>query len=313
MVFDTSRSVRKSEVLLALLKDIRGSLDDEQAEKVDSVLQQFENDTPPPTPSFPIGSSEKRARPSSDDIEHGSQAPGEDQVAASVGSNEDLDFLEEDQLGDENPNHTGYLGRNSQVQWMRTLQRTLDQPFGESSDLPYAIPGDSESAFAKRSEAMHRRQEDTGDAGPLSEYYFYLDNQSLNEINEPDPNTVPPIETAKALFGNYRAAVHDPFRILDAQFEVQLHEFYQLVENGRLMAVDSRWKAVFNLVLAIGARYSHLTGADWQADSYDHMVYMSRAVGFLGLNNITALVCAPNRLLIQVCLSCIMYSIKSNS
>jgi hypothetical protein len=38
------------------------------------------------------------------------------------------------------PQRPGYLGRNSQVQWMRTLQRKLNHPPGESVEWPYAPP-----------------------------------------------------------------------------------------------------------------------------------------------------------------------------
>jgi hypothetical protein len=51
-----------------------------------------------------------------------------------------LAFLEEDLIDDQGSTGTGYLGRNSQVQWMRTLQRKLDHPRGESVEGPYAPP-----------------------------------------------------------------------------------------------------------------------------------------------------------------------------
>ncbi|KAF2830575.1 hypothetical protein CC86DRAFT_315963 [Ophiobolus disseminans] len=292
-------ALNKNELLIALLKEIKGSLSGEHAKTVNEVLQQYEHDTPPDTPALLSRYMEQRPRSSSDDMDHDSLAPDETQVSASVGSNEDLDFLEEDLLDHQGRDETGFLGRNSQVQWMRTLQRKLDLPTGEPSDLPYAPPGDSEHAFSKRSEALHQRQKESGNTGPLSDYYFYLDNENIDAMDQVEPHSLPPLETASALFANYKSTVQEPFRILDDEFEAQLYKYYEIVQSGATMTVDAKWKAVLNLVLAIGARYSHLVGADWQADPHDHLVYMSRAVYFLGLKNITTLVCAPDRLLIQ--------------
>ena len=59
-------------------------------------------------------------------------------------------------------------------------------------------------------------------------------------------------------------------------------------------------KAMMNLVFAIGARYSHLIGAEWQADDRDHLVYMWRAVHLLELDAMDTLVSQPHQSLIQV-------------
>jgi hypothetical protein len=54
-----------------------------------------------------------------------------------------------------------------------------------------------------------------------------------------------------------------------------------------------------NLVFAIGARYSHLIGAERRADDRDHLVYMSRAVHLLELQSVNTLVAQPDQALIQ--------------
>jgi len=234
------------------------------------------------------------------DMGHGSQALDESQVSASVGSDQDLDFAEEDFLDDLCPSETGFMGRNSQIQWMRTLQRMLNQSSRQPSDLAYLPPGSSEENFARRSDALHARQEELGKPSPLSEYYFYLDNENIHEIEQVDPNAIPPVDMARKLFGYYKRAVHDPIRIIDDHFGDQLSTYYRAIQAGGVGYIPPRWTAIMNLVFAIGARYSHLVGADWQADDRDHLVYMSRAVHYLGLKNMATLVCAPDRLLIQV-------------
>jgi hypothetical protein len=302
-----NRAVHKSEVLFTLLKDISDAFDDDEyTRRIDDALKEFEDDTPPPSPSVPTRLLDKRSRrtSSSDEMDRRRQAFNEAHVTSPVGSNEDLDsgFLEEDVLEDLGSSQTGYMGRNSQIQWMRALQRELHQPRGGPSDMPYAAPRDSEGPSSKHSDAPYESQKQSTGAGPLSDYYFYLDNTDIN-IDIDDPDVVPPVEIAMKLFESYQVAVHDPFRILDSSFEEQLRTYYRVSQRGGTMNVCVKWKAVLNLVFAIGARYSHLVGSDRPADGRDYHVYMSRAIHFLGLNQITTLVCAPDISLIQVSIS----------
>jgi hypothetical protein len=302
-----NRAIYKSEVLFTLLKDIRGALDDnEHARRIDDVLKEFENDTPPPSSSIPTKSWDKRLRrtPSSDEMDRGRWVLDEAHVSSLVGSNENLDsdYLEEDVLDDLGSSQTGYMGRNSQIQWMRALQRKLDQPEGGPSDMSYAAPRDNEEAPSKCSDAPYERQKQSAGAGPLSDYYFYLDNTDIN-IDIDDPDVVPPVEIANKLFESYQVAVHNPFRILNSSFEEELQTYYRVSQRSGTMNVCVKWKAILNLVFAIGARFSHLVGGDRRADGRDHHVYMSRAIHFLGLNQITTLVCAPDISLIQASIS----------
>jgi hypothetical protein len=264
------------------------------------VLQQFEPHAPPSTTStLTTASTEHRPRSSSNDIEPDRKAPNEFHVSASAGSVEDLDFLDEDLLEAQGPGGTGFLGRNSQVQWMRALERKLEQPEDESHDFLYAPPGDSEEAINKRAEALHQRRQRSSDTGRLVDYYFYLDNNKIDHVENVDPHVIPPPKTAEKLFASYQVAVHTPFRVLEDDFEAQLRTFYQMDQHDVATNVSAQWKAVLNLAFAIGARFSHLVGADWQADDRDHLVYMSRAVHFLELDKITILVRAPDMYLIQ--------------
>jgi hypothetical protein len=299
-----NRAIHQSEILFTLLKDISGALDDEHTKRIDDVLKEFENDTPPPSPSVPTKSRDKRSRrtSSSDEMDRGRWAFDEAHVSSSVGTNEDLDFLGEDALGDLGSSETGYMGRNSQIQWMRALQRKLDQPGGGPSDMSYAAPRDNEEAPSKRSDAPYERQKQSAGAGPLSDYYFYLDNTDIN-IDIDDPDVVPPVEIAKKLFESYQVAAHDPFRILNSSFEEELQTYYRVSQRGGTMNVCVKWKAILNLVFAIGARFSHLVSGDRRANGFDHHVYMSRATHFLGLDQTTTLICAPDISVIRVSVS----------
>ena len=96
--------------------------------RIEDTLIDFEDDTPH-IPAEPIQLIRKRLRRASSFDEQDDNGPnfGEAQAAASVGSVEELDFLEGDQLQNEDASETGYMGRNSQVQWLRSLQAKLRQ------------------------------------------------------------------------------------------------------------------------------------------------------------------------------------------
>lgn len=298
-----NRAIHKIETLSTLLEDIRGALDDEHTKRIDDALKEFENDTLPLSPSVRAKPWKKQLKmSSSDETNCDRQAFDEAHVLSVVGSNEDLDFLEEEELGDLGSIETGYMGRSSQIQWMQTLERKLDQSGGGPFDMPYAAPRDNKGASSKRPDAPYEHQKQSASIGPLSSYYFYLDNTDIN-IDIDDLDVLPPVEIAIKLFESYQIAVHDPFRILDSSFEEQLQMYYRVSQPSGTMNVCVKWKAILNLVFAIGARFSHLVGGDRRADVRDHHVYMSRAVHFLRLNQTTTLICAPDISLIQVSVS----------
>jgi hypothetical protein len=186
---------------------------------------------------------------------------------------------------------------------LRALEIKVEQPEGEAPFMPFGPPGSNQDAFTKRADALHKRHEASDSTraqlGYFTDYYFYLDNTNI-EIDIGDPNIVPSAETAENLFEHYKTAVHNPFHILDGLFEAQLQMFYNKSHGGVTLNVCSKWKALLNVVFAIGARYSHLVGAEYQADDRDHLVYMWRAVRLLELDSISTLVSQPDQTLIQV-------------
>jgi hypothetical protein len=228
---------------------------------------------------------------------------GEAHVSASVGSNDDLDFVQEDLLRANETESAGFMGRNSQAQWLRALEAKVEQPENEPSYMEYGPPGASAEAFSRRAEALHERQERFGhtqaNQNSATSYYFYLDKTNI-EIDLGDPNIVPSASIAQRLFGYYKNAVHSPFKLIDNEFEKQLQVYFNVIESRTTVNVCPKWKAVMNLVFAIGARYSHLVRAEWRADNRDHLVYMWRAIHLLELQNMKALVSHPEQRLIQV-------------
>ncbi|KAL1794280.1 hypothetical protein ACET3X_007701 [Alternaria dauci] len=299
---------RKLHTLTELLLDVSSQLDDASKKKIEETLASFEDDTPPPLPTPALLRSKRARRASSshanDDAPSTTSADGgEANVSVSVGSNEDLDFVQEDILRIEQADNTGYMGRNSQVQWLRALGTKIEHPEGESPDIPYGPPGADGDAFNQRAEALRERQHHSGDQQPPDNdqfpgCYFYLDKSNI-DIDIGDPHVIPSADTAERLFEYYKVIVHSPFPILGDIFEHQLHTFFRGDRSSAASVACPKWKAVMNLVLAIGTRYSHLISAEWRADDHDHLVYMWRAVHLLQLQSINTLVAQPDQTVIQ--------------
>jgi hypothetical protein len=71
------------------------------------------------------------------------------------------------------------------------------------------------------------------------------------------------------------------------------------LRGGRAYEVHGKWRAQMNLLLAIGAKYSHLFGAEWRGDERDHLVYMTRAIRLLGLKDTLMIISAPDLSTVQ--------------
>jgi hypothetical protein len=162
--------------------------------------------------------------------------------------------------------------------------------------LPYSPSVASEVATEKGASFSDGCQQHWSPA----QSYLYIDKTKIDVVDNIDPDIIPPVDVAGKLLKLYQEAVHTPFCILDSQFEDQLWTYYRTVQRGVPMDTCPRWKAILNLVFAIGTSFSHLIGAVNKVDSRDHLVYMSRAVHFLGIGSIETFVGPPDNSLIQV-------------
>lgn len=254
------------------------------------------------TPVPSVKSLGKRSRrQSSAEDEQSSEQHGEAFVTASVGSNEDLDFLREDLLRNRESRETGYVGQNSEVQWLRSVQRQAEHGNTESKAQRHGPPGASQNAANERSEALHERMETSqhGSMQHTTDATFYLDNEDLDVDIVVDPYSIPDPETAEQLFNCYRNTVHGSFPLISMSFENQFGRYIESVKRNRPHQIPDKWRATMNLVFAIGAKYSHLIGAQWRGDERDHLVYMTRAVNLLGLKDTVMIISAPDLGLIQ--------------
>lgn len=206
-----------------------------------------------------------------DDDEHQSTAL---RARVSYDSDDGSALLDEDLLRSQKTRSTGYVGQGAGVHWLRSLQddSNTETPTQQGiSDPNDAIPATEHSSATK-----------PGPPGSVTEASFYLDADSADLDVEVDPYGLPPIEIAEKLLDCYMQTVHKSFPILSPQFEDQFRRYFKSVKSEPPFQVPDKWLAMLNLVFAIGAQYSHLIGAEWQEESRDHVVYMTRTIRLLG-------------------------------
>ncbi|KAJ8108543.1 hypothetical protein OPT61_g8101 [Boeremia exigua] len=182
-----------------------------------------------------------------------------------------LDLLDEDLHISDRARATGFVGKNSEVQWLRAAAMAqAERPDEEAS-----------STQRRGSYASGPKSEQ------ISSYSFWADPESVDTDFFVDSYELPPLEIAERLLSCYMTKVHDSFPILPRKtFEDQFRKYFTALANGNAPRLSPKWQAILNLVFAIAAKYSHLSKASWQADERDHLIYQARARAF-GLNDST--------------------------
>jgi hypothetical protein len=82
-------------------------------------------------------------------------------------------------------------------------------------------------------------------------------------------------------------------------FEPEFQKYLHTLRTGGAYQITRGWRAQMNLILAIGAKYSHLTEAEWRGDDRDHLIYMLRATHLLGLKDTIMIIAGPDLRLVQ--------------
>lgn len=138
-------------------------------------------------------------------------------MSAEVGSSGEPDLLDEDIMRDEKTRATGFVGRASEVQWLRKLHGASAS---EPSEVgPWGPPGDDEVAVNGRLTALRERQDGrpTPSLMPSSKTSFYLDDEAFEMDMLVDPFEMPPYDVAERLLSAYMGSAHNSFPILTKQ------------------------------------------------------------------------------------------------
>ncbi|KAI4907349.1 hypothetical protein J4E90_009852 [Alternaria incomplexa] len=206
--------------------------------------------------------------PSQPDVDsHGSQGSGEmsgfDQFENL--ETEALDLLDEDLHSTDEARSTGFVGKSSEVQWLRTV--ALAQQ--ERTDGEWS---------GSRSQ---RRPSNVFSSEQVSSFSFWADCDDVSVNFYVDPYELPRPDFAEHLVQCYMLRVHDSFPILPRNFVKQTRVYFAALREGKAPGLNPKWQAILNLVFAIGANYSYLYNKDWPEG--DANMFHARARAF-GLN-----------------------------
>lgn len=276
----------RNDVLVDFLKNLQHSLSAEKSLQIEDLLKPYDADIMEST-STPALHPEKSSDPMS--------IPDTTRTPSDIVSDDELDAIDEDLLRDEQTLATGYIGKSSELQWLRRLRKDTEHIAAHSSN----IVGDISQTSPFHTEAYGpQTQHNHESSKQANTFTFYLDDDHIEVDYTLNPYELPVIDVAHRLFECYMTTVQDSFPTLSKRsFTDQFHRYYISIENGTPLNVPKKWLAMLNLVFAIGARYSHLVEANWQADERDHSLYLSRAC-ILGLSG-SDLVSPPDLLHIQ--------------
>ncbi|KAF2829918.1 hypothetical protein CC86DRAFT_285140 [Ophiobolus disseminans] len=182
---------------------------------------------------------------------------------------ETLDVLDENLHG-EQLRATGFVGRSSEVHWLRVaLSQTEESEVGSEGILPQRT-----GSYVSDNDQIHT-------------YSYWTDGQLPDLGFPPETRGLPQPEVAERLVHCYMSKIHDSFPIFPCKiFEDKFLRYLAAERQQTSLPSSKRWEAILYLVFAIAARMSHLTKASWRGAEYDHLVYQARAK-HLGLSEVS--------------------------
>ena len=184
---------------------------------------------------------------------------------------EPTDMLNENLQRDQRTRATGFVGKSSEVHWLRAA--ALEQAGRQDEENGGTLP-QQRGSYAPGNDQ-------------ICTFSYWTDGEHIDVDFVVDATELPPPETAERLLQCYISKVQDSFPIFPRKtFEDRFRKYFVALRNGRPLELSARWRAILNLVFAIGSKYSHLTKASWRADECDHLIYQARA-RFFGLNETT--------------------------
>lgn len=124
---------------VTLLQDLSVHVDDAGQQKIDKLLDSLADDAPTPIAATATVEKQSKVRSAPVEVSRDDRRPEEAEVTGSVGSNNNLDLIDENLFQSHKSRATGFVGQNSEVQWFRSLKAGMGSPesAGPANRLPY--------------------------------------------------------------------------------------------------------------------------------------------------------------------------------
>ncbi|KAJ5767330.1 uncharacterized protein N7511_004946 [Penicillium nucicola] len=174
----------------------------------------------------------------------------------SIGSLEAIDRVDEDLNRTTRTRATGFIGKSSEISWMKRLQKEINRRSGRSR-TDASGPG---------------KKEPTKDRVSLHTLNYRLDDLDICVPEAIQLYTLPSKPLANQLLDDYLETVHPFFPIISKSiFRLQYEGLFDHSNRP-----NDKWLAILNIIFAISARHAHLIKAPWRGDENDHLVYLTR-------------------------------------
>ena len=185
----------------------------------------------------------------------GSGRRGSSSSLSSVGSLDAIDVVNEDVNRSEESRATGFVGKNSEVSWLQSLDIEAER-----------VNNPDQSLLGKQSS-------DTKDGNYIASKSYHTEDQPMTEPEQLDPYETPPKHVAKAYYDAYFSSVNPFFPMVrKSLFTAQFERYY----TEPFLNPGSKWLAVLNMVFAIGSRFCTFTGKD-VPDGSEHTIFFLKA------------------------------------
>ncbi|GAD96257.1 fungal specific transcription factor [Paecilomyces variotii No. 5] len=209
-----------------------------------------------------------------------------DASSSSLGSLNAVDIVEEDLNRSANTRATGFMGKNSEVTWMKRLEAEADS-HDDSSAMRPQDPYPHQDRKGHIRQGLPTREE----RNSITNMNYHLDDLAIASTEDVDPHALPPKDVADKLFYTYLEYVQPSFPIIRKKtFAAQYRHFFAHPESRP----GPKWLAILNMIFAIGFRYCELSEKTLEGDP----VYLQRARR-LALNG-NALFTHPDLQMVQV-------------
>ncbi|KAJ4326003.1 hypothetical protein N0V94_000368 [Neodidymelliopsis sp. IMI 364377] len=162
-----------------------------------------------------------------------------------------MDLLDEDLMRNEETRATGFIGKASEIQWLRKLHAHGSAKTSEGG--PWGPPGDGNEAIDGRLAALRKRQHNH--PSPLMERNrasFYLDDEIFETDLMVDPFELPPFDVAERLMQAYMESVHNSFPFLQKKaFVNYFYQYYASLQHVLLYQLGPWWQMVHVVMQAL--------------------------------------------------------------
>lgn len=202
--------------------------------------------------------------------------------------------LDEDLFTDPISMSIGFIGQNSEIQWLRQLQADADEK-GALGPVPSRSKAKARSPKPPGTESSQPKPKP-----PVANFTFYLYGEDHDIEVVVSPNELPDPVRAQQLMLLYRKTIHPSFPILPDNFEEQYWKELQPRMMDAPYQETGDWRGLMNAVFAIGAHHLQLTNVEWSAGPSEHAIYARRAMMALNIHTLVPALSSPSLSLIQV-------------